>query len=101
MLLRPDTNVVTSEFLTWMINSDYVYKQAKNVASGTTNPHINIKEFKKFKALIPPINLQKKFSSFLQTYNELRERQLESDGEIDRLFHSLMHKAFSGELKLN
>ncbi len=98
MLLRPNPNLVTSEFLVWMINSEYVYSQAARVARGATNPHVNVADVREFTIIVPPIENQMKFASAATVVESMRERQYESTGEINELFRSLMQKAFRGEL---
>ncbi len=98
MLLRPDPAKVKGEFLVWMVNSDYVYAQAARVARGATNPHVNVRDVRKFRIVHPPIDLQHGFALIAQKVQNLREKQRQSTLEINRLFHSLMHQAFKGEL---
>jgi type I restriction enzyme S subunit len=100
MLLRPNTKLVKSEFLVWMINSDYVYSQASQAARGATNPHVNVADVKQFKIVRPPMELQTRFATIAGRLNALREKQKRSTEEVNRLFQSIVHKAFKGELVL-
>jgi type I restriction enzyme, S subunit len=98
MLLRPKPSIVKSEFLVWMINSDYVYNQAKQVARGSTNPHVNVADVRKFKIIVPPIDLQDKFVLVLRKAEQIKSNQNKSTRNVDTLFASIMSKAFKGEL---
>jgi type I restriction enzyme S subunit len=98
MLLRPNPSIVLSEFLVWMINSEYVYSQAATVARGATNPHVNVADAKKFRIIVPPIENQMRFASAAKVFESLRERQAQSTEEINELFNSLMNKAFRAQM---
>jgi type I restriction enzyme S subunit len=100
MLLRPNPRLVKSEFLVWMINSDYVYAQAAQLARGATNPHVNVADVRKFRIILPPINLQSKFASTVEKFEAFRENREKSSQGINVLCNSLMHQAFRGELDL-
>jgi len=47
---------------------------------------------------LPPLNLQQKFAGIVQKTEKLKEKQRESEKELNNLFNSLMQKAFRGEL---
>lgn len=96
MLIRPDQSLVKSEFLVWMINSDFVYNQAKQMARGATNPHVNVGDVKKFKIILPPIEQQEAFSSVFEKVDIITNKQNESSKWFSELFNSLMSKAFKG-----
>ena len=98
MLLRPNPVLVKSEFLVSLINSNFVYAQAKRLARGSTNPHVNVGDVKKFRIILPPISLQSKFASFIKNIDNLKKQQKKTTFEIQNLFKSLMSKAFKGEL---
>jgi len=48
---------------------------------------------------LPPIELQTKFELIVESIRKVSERQRQNTQEINELFHSLMHKAFRGELR--
>jgi type I restriction enzyme S subunit len=96
MLLRPDTNKISNEFLWYQINSDFVYRQAKKKNMGSTVGHVNVADVKKFNIIRPPLNLQMKFAETIKQLCNLEI--LMADKYSDTLFNSLIQKAFKGEL---
>ena len=47
---------------------------------------------------IPPLADQEKFANIVQKLEKLKEKQRESEEELNNLFNSLMQRAFKGEL---
>ncbi len=60
--------------------------------------NINTEGLRSIMLMLPPGEAQDRFVSMLNTLSKLERRQRESTDEINELFHSLMHKAFRGEL---
>lgn len=60
--------------------------------------NISLGDLRELDVVVPPIDLQDKFVEFTKKLEALRERQAQSEDETGALFHSLMHKAFRGEL---
>jgi type I restriction enzyme S subunit len=55
----------------------------------------------KFENLVlikPPLNLQQKFANLVQKVEKLKEKQSESENELNNLFNSLMQRAFRGKI---
>ena len=65
MLLSPDIDKCTSEFLCVAMNSDSFLDNALKGVSGSASPHINVGDIKAFKMIMPPIELQNQFSDFI------------------------------------
>lgn len=90
---------VTNERFAWaMLNSPFIYNQALNLVSGTTSPHVNIKDIRRFGAILPPLPLQNAFASFVEKIEALKRRYQQSLGELENLYGSLSQRAFGGEL---
>ena len=66
--------------------------------SGTTRGKLTRGMMDKIKIPTPPIDLQERFVRIAKKLEALQQLQKEDTQEIDELFHSLMHKAFSGKL---
>jgi len=65
---------------------------------GSTRPKLNKTTLMSMKVPVPPIDLQQKFAAIVEGIHRLKERQTESNQEINELFGSLISKAFRGEL---
>lgn len=98
MLLRPDTMVATPQFLWALMNSSAVYRQATAEVGGTTSPHVNIKSIRRFRAVRPPLALQREYSRVYDTATLSRARCHAALKESATLFNSLVARAFSGGL---
>ncbi len=68
---------------------------AKNIV-GMAN--INAEEFKSIKVYIPPIELQNHFAEMVENIEKQKELLNKSLAELETNFHSLMQRAFRGEL---
>ena len=65
MLLSPDIDKCTSEFLCVAMNSDSFLDNALKGISGSASPHINVGDIKAFRMIMPPIELQNQFADFV------------------------------------
>ena len=97
MLFRTKSDV-NAVFFWGMIRSNGVYYQALNNTSGSTVGHVNIKDIKKFKCLVVPLELQNKFAEIVASIEKQKELLNESLVELENNFNSLMQRAFKGEL---
>lgn len=97
MLFRINSKKCDNHFIWYFINSDFVYQQAKRKNMGSTVGHVNVADVKKFKILLPPFELQKKFNDFLRITNKLYD-SISINLHSDNLFQTLLQKAFKGEL---
>ena len=66
MLLSPDMDKCTSEFVCVAMNSDSFLDNVLKGVSGSASPHINVGNIKAFRMIMPPIELQKQFSNFVK-----------------------------------
>jgi len=55
---------------------------------------------KNFKVILPPLSLQQIFAEIINKTEALKEKQKQSELELENLFQSLMQKAFKGEFYL-
>ena len=97
-LLKPDHGVIDSRFLTEMMNTDYLRSQAHRRVKGIGVPDLHLVEIRDFDIVVPPMQLQQKFAEIAVRIDTVKTHQQGSAQGIDELFHSLMQKAFQGEL---
>lgn len=64
----------------------------------TTIPHISPRELKSFQIIWPPLTLQQKFATIVESVERQKKRQRAHLAELDALFAALQHRAFRGEL---
>lgn len=72
MLFRVDSTVCLPEFFLYALTSTDVRKQADELNVGTTVPHVNVRDAKKFLIPIPPLSLQWKFADFVTQVDKLK-----------------------------
>jgi type I restriction enzyme S subunit len=58
----------------------------------------NIAAISKFELPVPPLPFQQQFAGIVNKTEALKEKQKQSEQELENLFQSLMHRAFKGEL---
>jgi type I restriction enzyme S subunit len=98
MLFQANPNKTEPEFLWYLLTTKGIYAQAKRLVGGSTSPHVNVGDIKKFKAFCPPIKLQKKFSKFVIGISRIRQNFQKMENKDSLLFNSLSQRAFNGEL---
>ena len=98
MLFQAKEGVVTSEYLWATLCSKGLYHQAERKAGGAASPHVNIRDIRKFDCVLPPYELQLKFSSICQNVLRQRKKLVGQINEAEALKKSLAQKAFRGEL---
>lgn len=70
----------------------------KPYLSGTAQPKLNQKNLDRIPIPTPPLDLQKKFATIVESIEQQRARMRTHLEELDTLFASLQHRAFNGEL---
>ena len=96
MLLSPNPAYCCSRFLCVAMNFDSFLHKALEGLGGSASPHINVGDIKSFQIIMPPIELQEKFSNFVEKSNEQRLIMQQSLDKLEMLKKSLMQKFFGG-----
>ncbi len=65
---------------------------------GVRQKNLNLTMIRETKITLPPIKLQQQFAELVNKTEGLKEKQKQSEQELENLFQSLMQKAFKGEL---
>jgi len=94
MLLSPDTEICTSEFLSVAMNFDSFLDNALKGMSGSASPHINVGDIKAFQMILPPIEQQRAFSLFVQQIDKSKSVIQQALAKDQLLFDSLMQQYF-------
>lgn len=68
------------------------------IAPSGTQPNLNTEIMKNFEIIVPPLDLQKKFSAIVEKVEKLRGEKMNAAKQADNLFQSLQQRAFKGEL---
>ena len=97
MLFRVDSTVCLPEFFLYALTSTDVRKQADELNVGTTVPHVNVRDAKKFLIPIPPLSLQWKFADFVTQVDKLKFETQQSIEKLQMLYDSLAQEYFAPE----
>lgn len=76
----------------------FSYDTLRSLGRGGNQPNLNLSMIKDFKVYFPPIENQKQFTKILASIEKIKRSQQQSALQINDLFDSLMHEAFTGEL---
>lgn len=94
MLFRPNYKLCNSEYLHAVLRSAAVKYQADMSNAGSTVPHVNVSDAKRFHFLLPPLPLQNAFATFVHEVDREKERIQRSAALLETLKRSLMQQYF-------
>jgi type I restriction enzyme S subunit len=90
---------ITPEFMSQLFQTSWIQRELEKRKSGTTNVFaIYYKDLRSVPIIILPLPEQQKFAVLVEKVESLRAKQRQSEQELEHLFHSLMQRAFRGEL---
>jgi len=97
-IIRLNKHKALPEYISYYLSSSNAQKQIWTIQAGASRQALNFEQVKSLSLYLPPLSEQQKFATIVRTTQALRGKQTQSAMQIDELFHSLMHKAFRGEL---
>jgi type I restriction enzyme S subunit len=90
--------ILSPLYLFNLMISDSGQRLLEKYVTRTAKKTITAKDIKKIPIPLPPLPLQQKFARVVEKVESMRQNQLQSYQQIDKLFNTLMQKAFNGEL---
>ena len=85
-------DIINPKYLWYtMINS---YDRLRNMAKGGTQPNLSVSSIKDFEIILPPIDIQNKFTNYIEQINKLKSDVQKSIDETQLLMDSLMQEYF-------
>lgn len=93
--ISPGENL-SKEYLLYYIMSDGCQSWIERQVKGATFREITLGRLRTMPVLVPPMDLQLKFSRIVRRVDEQRYKSLSQLTELDELFLSLQQKAFRG-----
>lgn len=94
MLFRPNYKLCNSEYLHAALKSAAVKYQADMSNAGSTVPHVNVSDAKRFHFPLPPLSLQNAFATFVHEIDREKECIQRSAALLATLKRSLMQQYF-------
>jgi len=99
MRITLNQSLANPRFVVEMLQQDVVRNQIlRNAKDAVNQSSINQEDVKSFRFPLPPLVEQQKFATLVEKVEGLRVKQKESEQELEKLFQSLMQRAFRGEL---
>jgi type I restriction enzyme, S subunit len=91
---------INSCFLHKLLINPSKRREIQKLASGAASSMPNISKAKLYSVLIevPPLSLQQEFAQRIEAIEHQKSQHRESLAQLDKLFASLQHRAFRGEL---
>lgn len=96
--VRPDDKLLTKEYLIMLLRSAAFLDYVAGFSRRANIPKVNRKQFAGYKAPLPPLSLQQRFSAFVKSMDWQKSRLKAHLAELDTLFASLQQRAFNGGL---
>ena len=94
MLFRVSADVCMPEYLLHALISPDVKRQADELNVGSTVPHVNVRDAKRFKVMCPNLDIQQEFAAFVAQVDKSGAAVRKALEEAQLLFDSLMQKYF-------
>ncbi len=98
VLLRPNKETATAEYLCWLINNPSLLAKASGLILGQTRLRISMGRLKSLDIPLPPLSIQQQFSDTVKKIQDIKSDKLMHNDKLDNLFASLQQRAFKGDL---
>ena len=92
--IRIQEDIMTLEFLKYLIDSKHLNDEIKNKAKGITLLQLNMEDLREIKLIIPPLNQQNVFVKFVKQVDKSKVAVQKALDETQLLFNSLMQEYF-------
>ena len=93
-LLKQDRTIMNGYFLAALLNNEDMYLDIRNNMGGAAITRLTIAKLNAIKIIVPPIELQKKFSDFVHQIDKSKAAVQKALDETQMLFDSLMQEYF-------
>ena len=101
-IFRPNTSVIMPEILLYLLKQPSVRKDVgDNYVSGSALPRIVLKDFKKYRFMLPPMDEQMKIGSILHTIRMQTKANIDETQRLSALRDTLLPRLMSGELDVS
>ena len=94
MLFRASADVCMPEYLLHALISPDVKRQADELNVGSTVPHVNVRDAKRFKVMCPNLGIQQEFAAFVAQVDKSRFVAQQQIEKLQMLYDSLAQEYF-------
>ncbi len=96
---KPNPEIIIPDYLFYFTKTEFYKKWVMSKMKTVAQPNINAKQYgNELNIQVPPIELQHNFADLVQKVECLKEKQKQSETQLQILFNSLMQRAFRGDL---
>ena len=101
-IFRPDTTIIMPEILLYLLKQPIVRKDVgDNYVSGSALPRIVLKDFKKYRFTLPPMEEQRKIGEILSSIRKQTKANIDEIHNLSRLRETLLPKLMSGDIDVS
>lgn len=93
--IRPETQKINTLFLTHLLNTPSLLRQALSDVRAIGVPDLGMDKIRAFEIVTPPMHLQTEFAAIAKEVDDLRQRSLMQSKVMDDLFNSQMQRSFN------
>jgi type I restriction enzyme, S subunit len=97
-MVRPDQSRVTTTFLELYLRTPALRGQMLRRANASSQANLFQNQIRSVPVFVPPLPIQQAFGDKAAAVGLLRRKANSSDYELTRLFKSIQHRAFRGEV---
>ncbi len=98
-LVKPNRNLVEPSFIEYLLRTERLRLIMLRSAKSSSQANLFQKPIKNLPVTIPPLDLQQRFATIVESIEQQKARQRAHLAELDALFASLQNRAFNGELQ--
>lgn len=99
-ILRPNQKVLP-QILSLILKEKSIISRMKNFVSGAVLQRVVLKDFRKFKIILPPIHLQSEWFNITKEIFSIIDVNNDETGVLNSIRNNLLPKLISGEIKIN
>ncbi|MEM3577249.1 MAG: restriction endonuclease subunit S [Candidatus Bathyarchaeia archaeon] len=100
VLVKPDREKVSPEFLVCALNSERTRRQARLQTKGATNRNLHLEDIENLKIPIPPMHEQRKIAETLLSVDKKLELEKLEKVRLERIKQSLMDLLLTGKIRV-
>jgi type I restriction enzyme S subunit len=97
-LIKVEPSKLNNYYLVYYLNNRRIFSRITSNMSGGAIKRLTIKKISDIDVVVPPIDLQNKFSELIVSIEQKKALFMQSLEGLQYNFHSLMQRAFKGEL---
>ncbi len=98
ILMRVNDKKADASYVCQLLNDQRMVSMALQLVRGQTRGRISLGRLKELQILLPPMELQRRFSDIVRSVEQHKAAQRAHLTELDTLFASLQSRAFRGDL---